>query len=310
MTLPNTETLLLRYRNYLRFEQNLSENSIQAYLNDATKLATYSQDNHKALDKLELQDLNTFIASLLDLDISMRSIARIISGIKSFYRFLELENLVPSDPTELLEGPKINRHLPDVLSLEEIDSILGCIDLDKPEGRRNTAIVEVLYSCGLRVSELCNLKLNDLFLKEGFIRIWGKGRKERLVPISNKAVRDINAYLADPNRKAPLPAYEGYLFISSRRKNISRIMVFVIVKELTEQAGITKDVSPHTFRHSFATHLLEGGADLHSIQLMLGHQDISTTEIYTHIDRSRLRQQVLMHHPRNTTLPKEDIPDL
>ncbi len=300
MSLPSEQELLQKYKHYLRFEQNLTENSVQSYLFDVTKLINYCQTSGKTLIEVELSDLNDFIASLLDLGIAMRSIARIISGVKSFYRFLRLENYTEADPSELLDSPRLHRSLPDILSLEEIDHLLQCIDESKPEASRNRAIIEVLYSCGLRVSELCNLRISDLFLDEGFMRVFGKGRKERLVPMSSKAVSDIRTYLADPQRVTPVsPAYNGYLFISSRGKNISRIMVFVIVKDLVSLAGIEKNISPHSFRHSFATHLLEGGADLHSIQLMLGHQDISTTEIYMHIDRSHLREQVLAHHPRN-----------
>lgn len=290
---------LAPYKQYLRLEQNLTENSISAYLTDAGKLITFAQDREKEVTALTHGDLNEFVALLLDLDIGMRSIARIISGIKSFYRFLLLENYTTQDPSEMLQSPRIKRALPEVLSLEEIELILASVEPNKPDTLRNIAIIEVLYSCGLRVSELCNLKFADLFLNEGYLRIWGKGNKERLVPMSPKAVRDVRNYLSDPQRTPPKPSYEEYIFISARGKNISRITIFVLIKELAAIAGIEKTVSPHTFRHSFATHLLEGGADLHAIQLMLGHQEISTTEIYTHVDRSRLRQQVLEFHPRN-----------
>ena len=249
---------------------------------------------------ITLDDLHSFSAAIADLGVSPRSHARIISGIKSFFRFICLDGYRPDDPSELLESPKTGRHLPDVLTVDEIDRIIGQIDLSLPEGQRNRAMIETMYSCGLRVSELCSLKIEDLYLEEGFIRVNGKGSKQRLVPVSDKAVREIGKYLDDRCHINIRPGAEPFVFLSKRLgRPISRVMVFEIVRELTAMAGINKKVSPHTFRHSFATHLLEGGANLRAIQCMLGHEKIATTEIYTHIDRSRLREEIVMHHPRN-----------
>lgn len=288
-----------RYKNYLRFELNLTENSILAYLSDAKKIESYLQEKEIDIRKICIEDLNHFIASVIDLGICMNSVSRTVSGIKSYFRFLALDGDIESDPSELLDTPKRHRPLPEVLTIEEIDRILDAIDPCSSEYLRNRAIIELLYSCGLRVSELCHLELQDIFLEEQFIRVWGKGRKQRLVPMSEQAVLFVESYLKDPNRVAAPKPYDKYLFISAKGKNISRIMVFCIVKKLSLLAGIDKEISPHTFRHSFATHLLDGGANLHAIQLMLGHKDISTTEIYTHVDRSLLRKQVLAYHPRN-----------
>lgn len=249
--------------------------------------------------EVTLDDLETFSAGLHDIGINARSQARILSGVRAFYRFLLLEDYIQQDPCELLESPQTGRHLPDVLTVEEIDRLIGSIDRSSREGQRNRAILETLYSCGLRVSELCNLKLSDLYLNEGFIKVEGKGSKQRLVPISPKAISELNNYFPDRNTGLIKPGYEDFVFISRFGKNISRIMVFHIIKELAGMAGIKKTISPHTFRHSFATHLLEGGANLRAIQCMLGHESIGTTEIYTHIDRNRLRQEIIGHHPRN-----------
>ena len=236
---------------------------------------------------------------MYDLGISTRSIARIISGVKSFFRFLVLEEYIEADPTELLEGPRIGVHLPTVLTIEEVDRLIGAIDPAAQGAQRNRAILEILYSCGLRVSELTSLKFSNLFLNESFLRIDGKGRKQRLVPMSETAITELKRYLSDPERPTPVLGQEEYVFLSNRGKAISRIMVFVMIKKLAEEAGITKSISPHTFRHSFATHLLEGGANLQAIQLMLGHENIATTEIYTHIDRETLRHEIETYHPRN-----------
>lgn len=249
--------------------------------------------------EVTLDDLETFSAGLHDIGINARSQARILSGVRAFYRFLLLEDYIQQDPCELLESPQTGRHLPDVLTVEEIDRLIGSIDRSSREGQRNRAILETLYSCGLRVSELCNLKLSDLYLNEGFIKVEGKGSKQRLVPISPKAISELNNYFPDRNAGLIKPGYEDFVFISRFGKNISRIMVFHIIKELAGMAGIKKTISPHTFRHSFATHLLEGGANLRAIQCMLGHESIGTTEIYTHIDRNRLRQEIIGYHPRN-----------
>ncbi|MBO7110491.1 MAG: site-specific tyrosine recombinase XerD [Bacteroidaceae bacterium] len=292
--------LLKRYRQYLLLEKSLSPNTLEAYMDDAMKLLGYMDDCDIDLAQVTLDDLHGFAAAMGDIGIAPRSQARIISGIKSLFRFLCLDGYRQDDPSELLEAPKIGRHLPDVLSVEEIDNIIKQIDLSVREGQRNRAMIETMYSCGLRVSELCSLKMEDLFLDEGFIRVTGKGSKQRLVPISGRAVKEINMYLTDRCHIEIKPGSEAFLFLSIRRgKPLSRIMVFDIVKDLTAKAGITKTVSPHTFRHSFATHLLEGGANLRAIQCMLGHEKISTTEIYTHIDRSRLREEIVSHHPRN-----------
>ena len=292
--------MLKRYRQYLLLEKSLSPNTLEAYLDDASKLLGYLDDCGLDLTKVTLDDLHGFAAAMGDLGIAPRSQARIISGIKSLFRFLSLDGYREDDPSELLEAPKIGRHLPDVLTVDEIDRIIGQINLSVPEGQRNRAMIETMYSCGLRVSELCSLRMEDLFLDEGFIRVTGKGSKQRLVPISGRAVDEIKKWLMDRCHIDIRPGAEPYLFLSIRRgRPISRIMVFDIIKDLTAKAGISKTVSPHTFRHSFATHLLEGGANLRAIQCMLGHEKISTTEIYTHIDRSRLREEIVSHHPRN-----------
>lgn len=292
--------MLNRYRQYLLLEKSLSPNTLEAYMDDAGKLMAYMEDCGIEIEKVTLDDLHGFAAAMGDLGIAPRSQARIISGIKSLFKFLCLDGYRQDDPSELLEAPKIGRHLPDVLSVAEIDSIIKQINLTTKEGQRNKAMIETMYSCGLRVSELCSLKMEDLFLDEGFIRVTGKGSKQRLVPISGKAIHEINLYLQDRCHIEIKPGAEPYLFLSIRRgRPLTRVMVFDIVRNLTAMAGINKTVSPHTFRHSFATHLLEGGANLRAIQCMLGHEKISTTEIYTHIDRSRLREEIVSHHPRN-----------
>ena len=282
-------------------EKSLSANTLEAYLNDVSKLFSFLEDEQVSIYQVTLEHLHTFAAGLRDLGISPRSQIRIISGIKSFFKFLLTDEYIDSDPSELLESPKIGRHLPDVLTVNEIDRIVSCIDLSQPEGHRNKAMIETMYSCGLRVSELCGLKMNDLYMEEGFLKVTGKGSKQRLVPMSPAAIREIDFYINGTRNFITIkPGAESYLFLSIRRgKPISRVMVFDIVKKLVQEAGITKNVSPHTFRHSFATHLLEGGANLRAIQCMLGHEKIATTEIYTHIDRNRLRQEIEMHHPRN-----------
>lgn len=294
------KVILEKYKQYLVFEKSLSPNTLDAYVRDVQKLFDYLEDEGKSPLDVTLADLEAFSASLNDIGIHPRSQARILSGIRSFYYYLVLDDRIESNPTELLESPKIGEKLPEVLSVEEIDKIIDSIDISSKEGIRNRAIIETLYSCGLRVSELCNLKLSDMFLKERFIRVEGKGSKQRLVPISRSAINEIELYLEERSNIEIKPGYEDYLFVSSlRKKKLSRIMVFHIVKELTEAAGIKKNISPHTFRHSFATHLLENGANLRVIQTMLGHENIGTTEIYTHIDANRLRNEIIEHHPRN-----------
>ena len=289
-----------RYKTYLRLERGLSPNSIDAYLTDVDKLFRFANEEGKPVTEITYDDLRQFIARLCDIGIHPRSQARILSGIKSFYGFLMLEEYITADPTELIESPKIGMKLPEVLTVNEINRILDSIDLTTPEGQRNRAMLEVLYSCGLRVSELINLRYADIYPKEGFIRVEGKGGKQRLVPISEVALREIRNYLVDRNQMTPKKGFEDILFLSKRGTSLSRIMVFHIIKQQTEIAGVHKNVSPHTFRHSFATHLLEGGANLRAIQEMLGHESITTTEIYTHIDREFLRKEILEHHPRNS----------
>lgn len=294
-----TDKILVKYRQYLKLEKSLSDNTVDAYLTDLDKLLAYlTLENINILD-VRLENLEDFSAGLHDIGIHPRSQARILSGIRSFYRFLIMEDYLESDPTELLESPQIGFKLPEVMTVEEIDLLIGSIDRGTKEGQRNRAILETLYSCGLRVSELCNLKLSELYFEEGFIKVEGKGSKQRLVPISPRAIKEIRLYFTDRNLMKIKPGFEDFVFISNFGKNISRIMVFHIIKELAERIGLKKKISPHTFRHSFATHLLEGGANLRAIQCMLGHESIGTTEIYTHIDRNMLRSEIIEHHPRN-----------
>ena len=270
-----------------------------AYTSDLDKLIQYLKEENINIMDVSLDDLENFAADLRDIGIHPRSQARILSGIRSFFHFLLIEDYIQQDPSELLESPQIGKHLPDILSVEEIDNLINAIDRSTKEGQRNCAILETLYSCGLRVSELCNLKISDLYLDEGFIKVEGKGSKQRLVPISPKAIKEIKNYFLTRGDGLIKPEFEDYVFISRFGKNISRIMVFHIIKELADKIGLKKSISPHTFRHSFATHLLEGGANLRAIQCMLGHESIGTTEIYTHIDRVRLRDEIICHHPRN-----------
>lgn len=280
-------------------EKSLSPNSIDAYLTDLDKLSIFLRNENLTAENVTLDHLQQFIAQLYDIGINARSVARIISGIKSFYNFLVLDGYMQNDPTELLETPKIGLKLPTVLSLEEIENLFSVIDHSTKEGQRNRAILEVLYSCGLRVSELVNLKFSDLFFDEGFIKVEGKGSKQRLVPISHTAINEINKYLYFRNEMTVKKGSENVLFLSNRGTAISRIMIFYFIKQYAQMAGIKKEISPHTFRHSFATHLLEGGANIRAIQMMLGHEKITTTEIYTHMDREYLRQEIIEHHPRN-----------
>ena len=297
--------LFIAYHTYLQLEKSLSPRSVEAYSDDVNKLFAYLRVAGKKPEEATLDDLQEMIAGLHEIGISPRSQARIVSGIKSFYYFLSLENYISKDPTELLESPKIGLKLPEFLTVSEINDIIGSIDRSLPEGQRNRAILETLYSCGLRVSELIGLRFSDLYLDEGFIKVEGKGRKQRLVPVSPVAIKEINLYLPDRNQIPVKKGYEDVLFLSRRGTSLSRIMIFHIVKVQTELAGIKKTVSPHTFRHSFATHLLEGGANLRAIQQMLGHEKIATTEIYTHLDRDFLRSEILEHHPRNKIMNYE-----
>lgn len=301
-----TDKILVKYRQYLKLEKSLSDNTVDAYLTDLDKLLAYlTLENINILD-VRLENLEDFSAGLHDIGIHPRSQARILSGIRSFYRFLIMEDYLKADPTELLESPQTGFKLPEVMTVEEIDLLIGSIDRGTKEGQRNRAILETLYSCGLRVSELCNLKLSELYFEEGFIKVEGKGSKQRLVPISPRAIKEIRLYFTDRNLMKIKPGFEDFVFISNFGKNISRIMVFHIIKELAERIGLKKKISPHTFRHSFATHLLEGGANLRAIQCMLGHESIGTTEIYTHIDRNMLRSEIIEHHPRNIKFREKD----
>ena len=299
-----TDKILVKYKQYLKLEKSLSDNTVDAYLTDLDKLLAYlTLENINILD-VRLENLEDFSAGLHDIGIHPRSQARILSGIRSFYRFLIMEDYLKADPTELLESPQTGFKLPEVMTVEEIDLLIGSIDRSTKEGQRNRAILETLYSCGLRVSELCNLKLSELYFEEGFIKVEGKGSKQRLVPISPRAIKEIRLYFTDRNLMKIKPGFEDFVFISNFGKNISRIMVFHIIKELA--ARLKKKISPHTFRHSFATHLLEGGANLRAIQCMLGHESIGTTEIYTHIDRNMLRSEIIEHHPRNIKFREKD----
>jgi len=295
----HSEELLSLYRDYMRLEKNMTANTVEAYTDDVGKLLRYLQGEGLPPETVTLDNLENFAAGLHDIGITPRSQARIISGVRSFYKFLLMDGRIDTLPTELLPSPKIGDHLPEVLTVEEIDNIISCIDLSEKEGQRNRAIIEMLYSCGLRVSELCNLLISDIWREEGFVKVLGKGRKERFVPISGRALKELSLWEECRCHINIRPGNGDYMFVSFRRgRKLSRITVFHIVKVLAENAGITKEISPHTFRHSFATHLLEGGANLRAIQEMLGHESIATTEIYTHLDNRRLREEILLHHPR------------
>ncbi|MDR0332249.1 MAG: site-specific tyrosine recombinase XerD [Dysgonamonadaceae bacterium] len=293
------DSITEKYKRYLLLEKGLSKNTIEAYLTDLQKLSEFAQTRECKLTDIQFSHLEEFLAELYDSGISPRSIARKVSGIKSFFRFLVLDRYREDDPAELLEIPKIGLKLPIVLSIEEIDNILNAIDVSTAEGTRNYAIIETLYSCGLRVSELCSLRFSNLYFDEGFIRVEGKGSKQRLVPISDIAIQKIKNYLTYRNKISVKKGSEDIVFLSSRGTAISRITVFHYIKKYAEMIGLQKNISPHIFRHSFATHLLERGANIRVIQEMLGHEKITTTEIYTHIDRHFLRQEIIEHHPRN-----------
>ncbi|MCG6190158.1 site-specific tyrosine recombinase XerD [Maribellus maritimus] len=290
------------YENYLRLEKSLSQNSVAAYINDINKLVEFLEKNFKKIapDKVKLSHLKSFVEWLNERGVSPRTQARTISGIKSFYKYLLIEGKINSDPTALLESPKIGRKLPDILTMEEIDSLIEAVDLEKAEGQRNKAMLETLYSCGLRVSELVNLKLTNLFFDQGFVKIEGKADKERLVPVSNRAIEEINKYLKGYRKTLKISKEsENVLFLNRRGRKLSRVMIFTIIKNLADKIGLEKKISPHTFRHSFATHLINGGADLRAVQEMLGHESILTTEIYTHLDRDYLRTTIHQFHPRS-----------
>jgi integrase/recombinase XerD len=288
------------FKAWLQLEKSLSGNSIEAYLRDIDKLTQYLQTagSLKTPEAIELKDLQHFLQWISELGLNAASQARILSGIRSFYKYCVIEQIVRIDPTTLLESPRLKRALPDVLSFDEIEAIIGCIDLSKPEGGRNKAILETMYSCGLRVSEVVNLRISCLYLEVGYIRVIGKGDKERLVPIGDAATKYIRIYTNEiRSHQSIKPGNEDILFLNRRGSKLSRVMIFLFLKDLVRQAGITKNISPHTFRHSFATHLVEGGADLRAVQEMLGHESITTTEIYTHLDREYLRETLHRYHP-------------
>ena len=287
------------YVRYLKLQRNMSGNTLDAYQRDLRKLLDYLEREGKDVREVKLEDLEHFSAGLHDIGIHARSQCRILSGIRSFFRFLQLDGYRDDDPSELLESPQIGDHLPEVLTLQEIDRLEASIDLSKWEGHRNRAIIEVLFSCGLRVSELVNLKLSNLYLDEEFVRVMGKGSKERLVPISQRAIQELGFWFDNRCHMQIKSGEEDYVFLNRRGSHLTRTMILIMIKRQAVEAGITKTISPHTLRHSFATALLEGGADLRVIQVLLGHESIGTTEIYTHIDTSMLRREILEHHPRN-----------
>ena len=295
------QTIKIRkdYLRYLRLQRSVSPNTLEAYALDLDKLLVFLEHEGKLVTDVELSDLQSFAAGLHDVGIGPRSQCRILSGVRSFYRFLVMDGYMDNDPTELLESPVLGEHLPEFLTPQEVDQLKDSIDLSKPEGHRNRAIIEVLFSCGLRVSELVNLKWSQLYADERYLRILGKGSKERLVPISNTALREIENYLPWRNSLKIKPGEEDYVFLNRRGAHLTRVMVLIMLKTQAEEAGIKKTISPHTLRHSFATALLEGGADLRVIQALLGHESIGTTEIYTHMSMQTLRDEVLNHHPRN-----------
>jgi tyrosine recombinase XerD len=289
------------FKNYLRLEKSMSGNSIDAYLHDVEKFIQFLESQGRQLEpeNVRLADIREFLKWLNEFGVSPRTQSRIISGIRAFYKFLLMEDLITDDPTELVEFPKIGRKLPDVLTVIEIDQLEAAIDLSKPDGHRNKTMIETMYSCGLRVSELITLKISNLYMEEGFVRILGKGNKERLVPIGSKAIKELQLYMSHDRTHIPVQkGFEDYVFLNARGKGLSRVMVFLIIKKLAETIGLKKKISPHTFRHSFATHLIEGGADLRAVQEMLGHESILTTEIYTHINREFLREAIMLYHPR------------
>lgn len=290
------------FKAYLQLEKSLAKNSVEAYIADIEKLFQYldMSEIHLAPEKVTQKHVESFLKWVSEIGLNARSQSRIISGVKAFYNYLLLEEIITASPVELIETPKVGRKLPEVLTIEEIDKIIAVIDLSTPEGLRNKAILETLYSCGLRVSELIGLQISHLLLDEGFVRVVGKGDKERITPIGGAAIKHITIYIEHVRNHLPKidKASEDILFLNRRGKQLSRVMIFTIIKKLTQQAGINKTVSPHTFRHSFATHLVDGGADLRAVQEMLGHESITTTEIYTHLDSDYLRQSILDFHPR------------
>lgn len=299
--MKNWERYIKQFVHYLKIERSLAENSIFAYQQDIAKLRDFCESYTLSPEHIQTGHLKQFVAELYDMGLSARSQARIISGWKQFFDFLLLEEIRKDDPSESLELPKIGRKLPEVLTIEEIDAMLAAIDLSSNEGQRNKAIIETLYSCGLRVSELVNLRFEDCFFDEGFLRVIGKGNKERLVPVSPSVIEEVSVYAENDRENVPIKkGNEAIVFLNRRGAQLTRVMIFTIVKRLADLAGIKKTISPHTFRHSFATHLIEGGANLRAVQDMLGHESITTTEIYTHLDQRFLREAILTYHPRNT----------
>lgn len=303
MAIVDSENLLKRFGRYLKLERGLSANTVEGYTGDVEKLVDFIQAEELDWSRVTGDDLHRFVCTLQDLGIGARSQARIISGIKSFFGFLKVEKVIDEDPSELIETPKLGVKLPDVLTVDEVDQLVASFDLSRPEDRRNRAIIETLYGCGLRVSELVGLRISDLYLSDGYIIVEGKGEKRRLVPISQNAIREIALYMDDRQQLDIKRGSEDILFLNRRGAKLTRVMVFYIVKRACEKCGIRKNVSPHTLRHTFATHLLEGGANLRAIQQMLGHESITTTELYTHLDRQFLQQEILQHHPRNQKPP-------
>jgi integrase/recombinase XerD len=294
------ERYIKDFVSFLKIEKGLADNSIFAYQNDVSKLRDFSEARQILPQHIQYENLKEFIAELYDLGLSARSQARIISGAKQFFMYMLIEDIIKDDPSELLEMPKLGRKLPEVLTIEEIDALMAAIDLSKNEGHRNRAIIETLYSCGLRVSELVNLRFSDLYFEEGFIRVIGKGNKERLVPVSKSVEKEISIYNDHIRRHQNIqPGNENVVFLNRRGAKLTRVMIFTIIKDLSVAIGLTKSISPHTFRHSFATHMIEGGANLRAVQEMLGHESITTTEIYTHLDQRFLHDAIVSFHPRN-----------
>ncbi len=291
--------LIRSYHSFLILEKALSDNTVEAYMSDIEKLLSFSEQSAFKVEKARYKDLQNFVKKLGEEEVSNSTIVRVVSSVKSFYRYLYFEGVIKEDPSLLLESPKVGKHLPDVLSVEEIDKVIAAVDMSKTEGQRNKAIMETLYGCGLRVSELISLQLSDIYRKEGVVRIIGKGNKERLVPISKTALREIDIYCEEARSRLSIkPGYEDFVFLNRRGAQLTRVMIFTIIKNAVEASGLKKNVSPHTFRHSFATHLLENGANLRVIQEMLGHASITTTEVYAHLNSKMLRDTVETYHPR------------
>ena len=290
---------LINYQSFLKFERNLTDNTVEAYISDIAKLQVYAQSIGRDIEQLNQSEIEEFLYGLRDVGIAPVSQKRILVGIRAFYKFLRLEGQIETDPTELIDAPKLGEHLPTVLTIQEVDAMIAATDPSTCDGQRNRAILETLYSCGLRVSELTDLRISNIFETERYVMVYGKGRKQRIVPISDSALREIHNYFQFRYELDIKPGYQDYVFLNRFGRSLSRMMVFNIVRRYAQEAGVTKEISPHTMRHTFATHLLEGGANLRAIQMMLGHEQISTTEIYTKVDRQMLREEILTYHPRN-----------